>query len=221
VTLTDEKKDNRIYLAVAIFIIVVIILTIFFSTNKLISAKIEDDILGSSWIEDIVERDFGSGFLRIEKWASFTYKNNNVTYPAYVTVTTFKTLFMMNEEDLKNKMEETIIDSSKQGVSVDLETKITGERTLNNGHKTLYSIYDGNYSSYQVNEKIKIIGETWNCAPSGTSIICIGYAQVTDMVHNNSEIDLTYWIKILKDKDGTFGSDYKGLDGLLFNVKCH
>jgi len=221
VTLTDEKKDNRIYLAVAIFIIVVIILTIFFSTNKLISAKIEDDILGSLWIEDIVERDFGSGFLGIEKWASFTYKNNNVTYPAYVTVTTFKTLFMMNEEDLKNKMEETIIDSSKQGVSVDLETKITGERTLNNGHKTLYSIYDGNYSSYQVNEKIKIIGETWNCAPSGTSIICIGYAQVTDMAHNNSEIDLTYWIKILKDKDGTFGSDYKGLDGLLFNVKCH
>ena len=119
-TLTDEKKDNRIYLAVAIFIIVVIILTIFFSTNKLISAKIEDDILGSLWIEDIVERDFGSGFLGIEKWASFTYKNNNVTYPAYVTVTTFKTLFMMNEEDLKNKMEETIIDSSKQGVSVDL-----------------------------------------------------------------------------------------------------
>jgi hypothetical protein len=221
VTLTDEKKDNRIYLAVAIFIIVVIILTIFFSTNKLISAKIEDDILVNSWIEDIQERDFGSGFLGIEKWASFTYKNNNVTYPAYVTVTTFKTLFMMNEEDLKNKMEETIIDSSKQGVSVDLETKITGERTLNNGHKTLYSIYDGNYSSNQVNEKIKIIGETWNCAPSGTSIICIGYAQVTDMAHNNSEIDLTYWIKILKDKDETFGSDYKGLDGLLFNVKCH
>jgi hypothetical protein len=221
VTLTDEKKDNRIYLAVAIFIIVVIILTIFFSTNKLISAKIEDDVLVNSWIEDIQERDFGSGFLGIEKWASFTYKNNNVTYPAYVTVTTFKTLFMMNEEDLKNKMEETIIDSSKQGVSVDLETKITGERTLNNGHKTLYSIYDGNYSSNQVNEKIKIIGETWNCAPSGTSIICIGYAQVTDMAHNNSEIDLTYWIKILKDKDETFGSDYKGLDGLLFNVKCH
>lgn len=220
-TLTDEKKDNRIYLAVAIFIIVVIILTIFFSTNKLVSAKIEDDILGSTWIEDIGERDFGSGFLGIEKWASFTYKNNNVTYPAYVTVTTFKTLFMMNEEDLKNKMEETIIGSSKQGVSVDLETKITGERTLNNGHKTLYSIYDGNYSSNQENEKIKIIGETWNCGTSGTSIICIGYAQVTDKAHNNSEIDITYWIKILKDKDGTFGSDYKGLDGLLFNVKCH
>lgn len=220
-SLNDEKRDNRIYLVVAIFIIVVIILTIFFSTNKLVSAKIEDYILGSSWIEDIGERDCGSGVLGLEKWASFTYKNNNVTYPAYVTVTSFKTVFMMNEQDLKNKMEETIRGSSKQGVSVDLETKITGERTLNNGHKTLYSIYDGNYSSNEADEKIKIIGETWNCGTSGTSIICIGYAQITDKAHNNSEIDFTYWVKILKDKDGTFGLDYKGNEGLLFNVKCH
>jgi hypothetical protein len=221
VAFIEERKDNRLYLAIAIFIIIVIIFTIFLSTNQLISGKIEDDILGSLWIEDIGERDIGSGFLGLEKWSSFTYKNNNVTYPAYVTVTSFKTLLMINEVELKNKMEETIISSSKQGVSVDLETKITGERILSNGHKTLYSIYDGNYSFNQVNEKIKIIGETWNCGASGTSIICIGYAQITDNIHNNSKIDLTYWIKILKDIDGTFGLDYKGVEGLLYNVKCH
>jgi len=221
VALSDEKKDNKIYIAVAVFIIVVIILTIFFSTNQLVSAKIENYILGSSWIEDIGERDCGSGFLGMEKWANFTYKNNNLTYPAYVTVTSFKTLFMMNEEDLKNKMEETIKESYKQGVTVDFETKITGERTLGNDHKTLYIIYDGNYSYNEVSEKIKIIGESWNCGRSGTSIICIGYAQITDNVHNNSEINLTYWIKILKDKDGTFGLDFKGNEGLIFNVKCH
>lgn len=218
---SDEKKDNRIYLAVAIFIIVVIIFTIFLSTNQLTSAKIEDDALGFTWIEDIRERDSGSGFLGLEKWASFTYKNNNVTYPAYVTVTSFKTLFMMNEQELKNKMEETIKESNTQGVSVDLQSRITGERTISNGHKTLYVIYDGNYTLNQVNEKIKIIGETWNCGKSATSIICIGYAQITDNAHNNTNFDFTYWIKILKDENGTFGSDYKGGNGLLFNVNCH
>jgi hypothetical protein len=221
VAFSEEHRDNRLYLGIAIFIIIVIIFTIFLSTNQLISGKIEDGILGASWIEDISERDGGAGSLGLEKWASFTYKNNNLTYPAYVTVTSYKTLLMMNEAELKNKMEETITSSSNQGVYVDLETKITGERTLSNGHKTLYSIYDGNYTSSKENEKIKIIGETWNCGASGTSIICIGYAQITDISHNKSEINLTYWIKILEDKDGTFGLDYKNSQGLLYNVKCH
>jgi len=221
VAFSEERVNNRIYIVVAVFIIIVIILTIFLSSNQLFSAKIQDDILGNSWIEDIGERDGGSGFLGLEKWASFTYKNNNLTYSAYVTVTSFKTLFIMSEVELKNKMEETIKNSFAQGVSVDLESKITGERTLSNGHKTLYSVYTGNYSYDESNEKIKIIGETWNCGVSGTSIICIGYAQITDNIHNNSYIDLTYWIKILKDKDGTFGLDYKGTEGLLYNVKCH
>lgn len=218
---SEERVNNRIYIVVAVFIIIVIILTIFLSSNQLFSAKIQDDILGNSWIEDIGERDGGSGFLGLEKWASFTYKNNNLTYSSYVTVTSFKTLFIMSEVELKNKMEETIKNSFKQGVSVDLDSKITGERTLNNGHKTLYSVYNGNYSYNDTIEKIKIIGETWNCGVSGTSIICIGYAQITDNAHGNSDIDLTYWIKILKDGSGTFGLNYKGTEGLLYNVKCH
>jgi len=221
VAFSEERVNNRIYIVVAVFIIIVIILTIFLSSNQLFSAKIQDDILGNSWIEDIGERDGGSGFLGLEKWASFTYKNNNLTYSSYVTVTSFKTLFIMSEVELKNKMEETIKNSFKQGVSVDLDSKITGERTLNNGHKTLYSVYNGNYSYNDTIEKIKIIGETWNCGVSGTSIICIGYAQITDNAHGNSDIDLTYWIKILKDGSGTFGLNYKGTEGLLYNVKCH
>lgn len=220
-TFSNENKDNSIYLIVAIFIITVVILTIFLSSNVLFSAKIDDDVLGFSWIEDIKERDGGEGFLGLEKWASFTYKNNDIYYPAYVTVSSFKTVFMMNEEELRNKMEETIKKSYEQGVSVDLQSKITGERVLDNGHKTLYIIYDGNYSYNGLNEKIKIIGETWNCGISGTSIICIGYAQITNNSHNELDMVLNYWIKILKDKNGTFGLDYKGNDGLIFNVKCH
>ncbi|MGF3553805.1 MAG: hypothetical protein ACQXXF_00810 [Thermoplasmatota archaeon] len=219
--LNKQSKDNRIYIVVAIFIIAVIIITFFLSTNQLISAKIDDNVLDFLWIEDINERAYGSGFLGLEKWASFTYKNNNNLFPAYVTVTSFKTIFVFNEFELKNKMEETIKNSYKQGVTIDFETKITGERTLRNGHKTLYTIYDGNYSSGLTNEKIKIIGETWNCGVSGTSIICIGYAQITNHAHNNSEINLTYWIKIIKDEKGNFGSEYKGNDGLIFNVICH
>ena len=210
-----ESADNKIYAVIAIFIIVVIVLAIFFSSNQLTEAYIVDNILGVTWSDDINERAGDSQLYGLEKWASYTYKNNDSRFPAYVTITSFKTLFMMNEDELRDQTFNTIKQASEQGIFTSEETKITGERVLANGHKTMYMVYDGNNT---LGEMIKIIGETWNCGSSGTSIICIGFAQIT----NNSETNTAHWTKIIRDKEGTFGlGDFKGEDGLIFNVKCH
>lgn len=212
------SRDNKIYAVIAIFIIVVIVLAVLFSANELNEAKIEDFILGDVWSEDISERDNGSRLLGLEKWISYTYRNNDSIFPAYVTVTSIKTLFMMSEDELRDQTLDTIQKASEQGIVIDEDTKITGERTLDNEHKTMYIIYNGNDTSKEPYEEIKIIGETWNCGTSGTSIICIGFAQIT----NNSQTNTTHWAKIIRDKEGTFGlGDFQGTDGLLFNVKCH
>jgi hypothetical protein len=215
-------KENRIYIVIAIIIVIVIILTVFFSTNQLVIAYIEDDVLGTSWIEDIRERDSGSQLLGLEKWASYTYRIND-SHPAYITVTSFKTLLMMSEDDLKSKTIDTILSASDQGIVIDEETKIEGERTISQNHKTMYIIYDGNDTSDDTIEQIKIIGETWNCGNSGTSIICIGVAQITDNAHGNSNQNYSHWAEIIKDNQRTFGSDiyYDAEGGLIFNVKCH
>lgn len=210
------SRENKIYAVIAIFIFVVIILAVFFSSNKLNEAKIEDYILGDSWSEDIVERESGSQLWGLEKSISYTYRNIGNIFPAYVTVTSMKTLFMVNEETLRDQTLNTI--RKAEGIVIDEDSKITGERLLYNGHKTMYFIYDGNDTSKEPYQKIKIIGETWNCGTSGTSIICIGLAQVT----NNPEINTTHWAKIIGDEEGTFGlGDFKRTDGLIFNVKCH
>jgi hypothetical protein len=47
-------------------------------------------------------------------------------------------------------------------------------------------VYNGTDNSKNPSEEVKIIGEVWNCATSGTSIICIGVAQITDNAHSNS-----------------------------------
>jgi hypothetical protein len=212
------SRDNKIYAVIAIFIIVVIIFAVLFSTNELNEAKIEDFILGDVWSEDISERDSGSRLLGLEKWISYTYRNNDSIFPAYVTVTSIKTLFMMSEDELRDQTLDTIQKAPEQGIVIYEDTKITGERTLDNEHKTMYIIYNGNDTSKEPYEEIKIIGETWNCGTSGTSIICIGFAQIT----NNSKTNTTHWVKIIRDKEGTFGlGDFQGNDGLLFNVKCH
>lgn len=216
------SRENKIYAVIAILIIIIIIIAVFFSSNQLTEAKIDDYILGDIWSEDIGERDSDSQLLGLEKWISYTYKNNNIDFPAYITVTSIKTIFMMSEDDLKVQTLDTIKEASDRGIVIDEASTYTGIRTLNNGHKTTYVIYDGNDTSKEPYEIIKIIGESWNCGTSGTSIICIGIAQLTDNAHNKSELNITYWAKIIKDKEGTFGlQEYKGEDGLIFNVKCH
>ena len=216
------SRENKIYAVIALLIIIIIIIAVFFSTNQLTEAKIDDHILGDVWSEDIGERDGDSQLLGLEKWISYTYKNNNIDFPAYITVTSIKTIFMMSEDDLKVQTLNTIKEASNRGIVIDEASMYTGIRTLNNGHKTTYVIYDGNDTSKEPNEIIKIIGESWNCGTSGTSIICIGLAQLTDNAHNKSELNIIYWAKIIKDNEGTFGlGEYKGEDGLIFNVKCH
>jgi hypothetical protein len=208
-------SDNKIYAIIAVIIIVIIILTVFFSSNQLNEAIIKNQFLGDEWIEDIKDRDGGSRHFGLEKWISYTYKNNDLKYPAYITVTSIKTLFMMGEDELYEKTIETIKKASDYGVFINESSKNSGTRDIKNGHKTRYCIFYGNDSSGEI---IKIIGESWNCGISGTSVICIGVAQIT----NSSVENYNYWKRIISDKTGTFGTDdYKNIDGLIFNVKCH
>lgn len=216
-------RENRVYIAIAILAMTVIIIAIIFSTSQLTEAYIEDEILGDSWSEDINERVEGSQLFGLEKWVSFTYRNEDVTYPAYVTINSIKMFFMMNENDLKDKTIETINKASDQGIVIDKNSDVTGQRlTKNNAHRTNYFIYDGNDTSNEVYENIKIIGECWNCEKSGTSVICIGVARISDNANSNSDSFTSCWAEIVGDRKGTFGpGDFKTNYGLIFNVKCH
>ena len=135
---------------------------------------------------------------------------------------------MMNKNELFDKTIETIIAETKnQNILLNSSSRITGNRVVNNTHKTSYVIYDGTINnSKNIPEKIKIIGESWNCALSGTSVICIGYAQITYHANNISSENLNNWARIIKDKEGTFSDSYtsnifQGENGLIFNVVCH
>ena len=213
--------ENKIYAIIAVFILVVIFLAVILSSGELKYAVIPDDYLSDGWDEDIEEKD--KDYQLLSSWCSFTYKNYDEIYPASVTVTTRKTLFMMSESELMVETINAIKDASKQGIIVDDTTKFSGRRVVLDGeHETRYVVFNGTDNSSGVVEEIKVIGETWNCGVSGTSIICIGVAQITDNLHDNPEIVTTHWAKIVRDKEGTFGiGEYMGTDGLLFNVKCH
>jgi hypothetical protein len=213
------SRENRIYVIIAIFVFIVIIITVFFGSNQLIPAYIEKEDLKGDWSEDISAKSGGSQLLGLEKWSTFTYKIND-SHPAYIKIITYKLLFMWSEEQLLNKLIELIETSISEGIEINLDSKVLGERIISKGHLTQYVTYNGNDTSKDPIEKIKIIGEAWNCPKSGTSILCIGVAQITDTKNNDSTEYLNHWSEIVKDKEGTFGfQDSEG--GLIFNIKCH
>ena len=68
-----ERSQNLVYIAIAIFIIILVALTIIFSSNQLTQAYISHEYLSDGWI-DSGERDYEEGFFGLEKQATFKYK---------------------------------------------------------------------------------------------------------------------------------------------------
>ena len=212
-------RENLIYILVAVVVVIIIVFTVVFSGRNLTSAYVPNDFLDEDWGEDLFERDSGSSFFGLESWYSITYKFDGL-YPASLTVSTYKTLFMMNEDELRDKTIETIWAASEQGIMVFNSTKISGERFLRNGHNSMYIVYDGEDASKDPVEQIKVVGEVWNCGVSGTSIICIGVAQVTDNLNDNTAVNTTSWEKIISGLNGEI-EGFIGDGGLIYNVVCH
>jgi hypothetical protein len=177
-------------------------------------AYIDESILTDGWYENTALRNTGTHFLGLEKWCSLSYEVKG-NYPATVTVSSIKSLVLTDKEvietQVKNTIENTFVDAVK------LEYNMSGKRTVHTTHQTLYVIYDGIDTSTL--NHIKIIGEVWNCASSGTSIICIGIAYITNVDIGNN-INTTQWERIIGDEYGSI-SNVIGNYSLINHVRCH
>ncbi len=207
------ENKKHIWMIIALMLV---LLVAFSGCVNISCSYIPDLVITDGWHENLALRNTGSQFLGLEKWCGSVYEING-KYPASLTVTTIKTLILTDEEDLQKKTIETIEETFQDSIQLNESTKLTGERTILKKHKTMYMIYDGIDTNR--NEKIKIIGEVWNCGTSGTSIICIGMAYITN--NGNPTIENTEnWQKIVMDPGGTIGS-FTGEEGLIYNVHCH
>ena len=208
-----RENKKHIWMTIALMLV---LLVAFSGCVNISCSYIPDLVITDGWHENLALRNTGSQFLGLEKWCGSVYEING-KYPASLTVTTIKTLILTDEEELQKKTIETIEETFQDSIQLNESTKLTGERTLLKKHKTMYMIYDG--IDINKNEKIKIIGEVWNCGTSGTSIICIGMAYITN--NGNPTIENTEnWQKIVMDPGGTIGS-FTGEEGLIYNVHCH
>jgi hypothetical protein len=191
-----------------------LLLVTFSGCVTLSRAYIPDSIITDGWHENTALRNTGSQFLGLEKWSSSTYEING-KYPASLTVTTLKSLILPDEEDLQNRITETIEETFQNRIQ--LNESIAGERTILKQHNTMYALYSG--TDKIDGKNVKIIGEVWNCGSSGTSIICIGFSYITDADFPDIE-NTENWEKIVMDPQGTI-EGIIGEEGLIYNIVCH
>ncbi|MFO7677424.1 MAG: hypothetical protein R6V50_03460 [Thermoplasmatota archaeon] len=207
-------KDNK-KRTLGICILLLYICSIHFAgCVELQCAYVNESVISEGWHQNTALRNSGTHFLGLEKWCSVTYEIKG-NFPATLTISSLKTLVLSDKEAIEQQVrytiEETFVDALR------LEYNSSGKRTLDNSHQTLYVLYDG--IDLATDNQIKIIGEVWNCATVGTSIICIGIAYVTNSNIPNV-INTIHWEKIVSDRFGTI-SDIIGEDGLINNIKCH
>ena len=213
-------RDAPLSLVSFVLSIVLVSLMVIFTSGcvSLTNAYVPETVLTGGWYENTSLRDTGSQSFGLERWASTTYQIDG-EYPAFLIVTTMKTLMLMDEQQLQGKLRETLNATLNEGILINESTLVTGERILKNAHKTLYVTYNGVDQSTEPPEQVKIIGEVWNCAVSGTSIICIGLAYTTHTQGNSSVVQLENWGKIVMDDAGSI-EGFRGETGLLYHVTC-
>jgi hypothetical protein len=183
------------------------------------TAYVPGTVVTNGWYENTALRNSGSQFMGLEKWASLTYENSS-NYPASLTVTTMKTLVLLDEKELQDRMKQSIQSTLQGRITLNESSVVTGDRYILKAHITRYMVYDAVDGSQDPPEQVKVIGEVWNCGAAGTSIICIGIAQITDTQGNATTENMDSWQKIVMDDVGTIGG-FTGISGLIFNVVCH
>ena len=218
----NRKGDSKLkYIVYIIIILLSIFFIIYFSFNDFDSAYIHNEILNDEWFENLDYRSINSEMFELEKWASVSYEIDS-NYTSFLTINTIKTLNLIDENELYDNSEDIINSILSDGIILDKNSKISGERYLKNGHKTIYCIFDGIDNLKKPVENVKVILEIWNCGIKGKSIVCLGFCQISDNFYNTSEINTFYWEKIVGDLNGTFGKEnYIRSDGLIYNVICH
>ena len=182
-------------------------------------AYIPDSLLTEGWHENVSCRETDAQSFGLEKWASMRYEYND-TYDAWLIITTMKTLTRMDDQQLQEKTLDTIHTALPEGMVLNESNNITGARVLKNRHKTRYMIYEGGERNDTGEQKVKIIGEMWHCKSSGTAVICVGMAFITDQLTNATGENMAHWATMVMDESGTIGG-WTGENGRIYSVVDH
>ncbi|MEM0467515.1 MAG: hypothetical protein QXX20_08015 [Candidatus Thermoplasmatota archaeon] len=179
-----------------------------------VRSYIPNQFLVDGWYENTGLQNTGLQLFGFEQWVSVTYEVHG-RFPALLTITTVKTLLLANEEQLFIKTKQNLEQTFTCAIRILNQTE--GQRFNAQAHHTYFVVYTGIH--LKTNESVRIIGEVWNCGVTGSSIICVGIAHLTNANYPQQQ-NLDQWQMLVADPQGTIDG-FNGSTGLIYNVCCH
>ena len=106
-------------------------------------------------------------------------------YPGAIWLVTAKTVFIPDQNFMRNEVEQRINGFSMQGLSIDKQSKTEGQETIGDGHQADYATYQatletggsGFFREVSAGAKILVRAEWWACNEQGTAVIVLSAAQ--------------------------------------------
>ncbi|HVL47936.1 MAG TPA: hypothetical protein VM889_05225 [Candidatus Thermoplasmatota archaeon] len=148
-------------------------------------------------------------------------------YPGQILLLTLKGLLTPSDESIKDQVRTQVLEgAAAAGIAVGAQSR-EGRRALASGATSTFFTYDGVVRGgggvfTTSKAEVKILGEVWHCRQTGTSVLAVALAQVSDVdavggVELPANRDATTWREIVADPSGAL--DGTG-NGLVYAVTC-
>lgn len=208
----EKKKKRRLGLmgTMVIMLITVLVVTptvlgyIIYENSQMVTARLPvqytDAGSGNGWaavdLMDLTYPDETSALFVNYDSKEYQYDGGETPpYTGILIVITVKSVPLTTSfpdsgmDEIEARLEDYILDldaADFEGLSLDRNSKVTGTRTIKDGHDTRWFEYTGKIDKTPSNAlignfvsggKIKLRGETWACTETGTIISAAGSAQ--------------------------------------------
>ncbi len=168
------------------------------------------------------------GFVKTQTLAYEDRATGGDGYPGSLTLATLRTVLRPSESSLLDQLQAKVREQAqKNGIRID-SGPMEGTRRLADGESSFFFVYNGTVERasgfFGTNSRVKILGESWQCADTKTVVVAVALAQITERrsiggVPVQSDTDLSTWREIINDPRGGI-ENARGNDGLVYNVDC-
>jgi hypothetical protein len=149
-------------------------------------------------------------------------------YPAVLQVFSLRELDRRSTNALLGWTED-VVDQAVQRYNIVIDHRLDdeGRRSLDNGVETSWFIHQGRVASegevFPEDVTVRIVGEVGHDGRSDTSFVAVGLAQIDRSLQCpiigpcQNQVDLSTWIEVVGDPDGTIGGA-TSQNGFLFHL---
>ncbi len=190
-------------------------------------AHVDPAVVPDAWRRDDGSIEGGAWGPKLTETAyTFDPDDGGPPFPATLLIYSLREMNRRGVSELLRFTRDTVEDvANAQGIQLDPVENANGDREIGNGAKTMWFTRAGTVEAsdlFTAGESVRIVGEAWYDARSRTSIVAVGFAQVSGpgTIPFQTLRDETTWVRIVGDPAGSIHASTTP-QGFIYNTVSH